>query len=80
MCSCVLSSDRKYTIDKHRSSKKHFVGQTSTAVISQCFFTDLAKYLTEKVVKAFLFVGIPLYKLRNKEIKELFDYICSTYF
>ena len=66
MCLCVVRSDRKSTIDKHRSSKKYFAGQTRTGVLSQLFLTYPAEDLTEKFVKAFLSVNIPLYKLRNK--------------
>ena len=74
MCSCVVSY-RKSTIDKHRSSKKHFAGQTRTTVISQCFLTDPAEDLTEKLVKVFLSAYITRYKLRNNEIKKLFNYL-----
>ena len=37
--------------------------------------TEHAEDLTEKLFKAFLSADFHLYKLRNKEIKELFNYI-----
>ena len=36
-CACIVSSDRKSTILKHRSSKKHINGLTETESVMQTF-------------------------------------------
>ena len=48
---CIASSDRKSTILKHRSSKKHINSLTETEYVMQTFLTDPVEDLIEK--KAF---------------------------
>jgi len=76
ICAIVVTSTRKSTIEKHRSSKKHSMGLCSNKSnnLKQTFLIDPEKDITCKLVTAFLSADIPLYKLRNKELKEFFEY------
>ena len=74
LCNCEVTSDRKSTIDKHRSSKKHCKGLSKAKNEIQTFLSDPVDNLTDKLVKAFLSADIPLSKLRNKELKKFFEY------
>ena len=67
------SEKSKFTSDKHHSSKKHVAPENRTALILPCFLTYTIEDLTDKIVKAYQSIDIPLYKLRNKAIKQLLE-------
>ena len=66
ICACIVSSDHKSAILKHRSSKKHNNGLTETEFVMQTFLTEPVEDLTEKLVKAFLSADILLYTLFSR--------------
>ena len=74
---CVVSCNKCFLVDSHRntlkcqkvldSSSENFIPQTS-----QTFLRSSETDFVEKVTKAFLFADIPLYKLSNMHIRNLF--------
>ena len=77
LCNCAVSCNKCFLNDSHRNTSKHqkaldsrsenFIPQTS-----QTFLRSSDTDFVEKVTKAFLFADIPLYKLGNAHIKNLF--------
>ena len=77
MCICAISCNKHFLVDSHRNSSKHqkAFGSRSENLIPQTLQTFLRSSDTdfvEKVAKAFLSADIPLYKLNNTHIKNLF--------
>ena len=78
ICNCVVKCDKRFHIDCHRKSRKHQKGVQALAVsapATQSFLKTTSKDFTESVTRAFLSADIPLYKLQNKELQELFTSI-----
>lgn len=78
ICSCVVASDKKFSVNHHRDSQKHkngiirndnFVGKQS----SQTFLNFKSSKYSEKLVISFSEANIPLYKLTHPSIKGLFS-------
>jgi len=76
LCCTIVNCDKRFRVDSHRSSKKHkklLPATTSGASTSrQSFIAVPKKTFKGKLVEAFLSADIPLYKLQNEKIKELF--------
>ena len=77
LCNCAVSCNKRFLVDSHRNTSKHqkALGSRSEDPIPQTLQTFLRSRDTdfvEKVTKAFLSADIPLYKLNNTHIKNLF--------
>ena len=77
MCNCAVSCNERFLVDSHRDTLKHqkAFGSRSRNLITQTSQTFLRSSDTDfvkKVTKAFLSAEIPLYKLNNRHIKNLF--------
>ena len=78
LCTCaVFCCNKRFLVDSHRNTSKHqnALGSRSENFISQTSQTFLRSSDTdfvEKVTKAFLSADIPMYKLDNMHIKNLF--------
>ena len=78
LCKCAVSCNKRYFVDSHRNTSKHqnALGSRSENLISQNSQTFLRSSDTDFVVKVtsktFLSADIPLYKLNNTHIKNLF--------
>ena len=71
ICSTIVDHNKKHKVDSHRTSKKHSTRISSGNI--QTFLSDPHPEFTRKVVNAFLSADIPLEKLRNKALKDLFE-------
>ena len=77
LCNCAVSCNKCFLVDSHRNTSKHqkaldsrseyLILQTSQTILRSSD-TDFVK----RVTKAFLSADIPLYKLSNTHIKNLF--------
>ena len=77
LCNCAVSYNKRFLVDSHRNTSKHqkALGSRSENLIpltSQTFLRSSDNDFVEKVTKAFLSIDIPLYKLNNTHIKNLF--------
>ena len=77
LCNCAVSCNKRFLVDSHRNTSKHqkALGGRSENLIpqtSQTFLRSSDTDFVEKVIKAFLSADIPLYKLNNTHIKNLF--------
>ena len=77
LCNCVVSCNKRFLVDYHRNTSKHqkALGSRSESLISKnspTFLRSSDTDVVEKVTKAFLSADIPLYKLNNTHIKNVF--------
>ena len=77
LCNCAVSCNKCFLVDYHQNTSKHqnSLGSRSEDLISQTLQTFLRNSNTDfvkKVTKAFLSADIPLYKLNNVHIRDLF--------
>ena len=77
LCNCAVSCNKRFLADCHRNTSKYqkALGSRSENLIpqtSQTFLRSSDTDFVEKVTKAFLSADIPLYKLNNTHIKNLF--------
>ena len=77
LCKCAVSCNKRFLVDSHRNTSKYqkALGSRSENLIpqtSQTFLRISDTDFVEKVTKAFLFADIPLYKLNNTHMKNLF--------
>ena len=73
----TISCNKRFLVDSHRNTLKHqkALGSRSENLIpqtSQTFLRSSDTDFVKKVTKAFLSADIPLYKLNNTQIKNLF--------
>ena len=77
LCNCVVSCDKRFLVDSHRKTSKHQKALSRSELqmpqSSQTFLRSSNSDFVEKVTKAFLSANIPLYKLNNKHVKNLFS-------
>ena len=76
-CNCAVSCNQRFFVDSYRNSSKHqnALCIRSESLITQTLQTFLESSDTdfdEKIIEAFLFADISLYKLNNRHIKNLF--------
>ena len=77
LCNCPASCNKRFLVDSHRNTSKHQKGLGSRfenliPQTSQTFLRSSDSDFVERVTKAFLSADIPLYKLNNIHIKNLF--------
>ena len=77
LCNCAVSCNKHFLVDSNRNMSKHqkALGSRSENLIPQtlqAFLRSSDTDFVEKVAKAFLSADIPLYKLNNTQIKNLF--------
>ena len=80
MCNCAVSCYKRFLVDSHQNTLKYqkALGSRSENLIpqtSQTFLRSSDTDFVEKVTKAFLSANIPVYKLKNTDIKNLFRVI-----
>lgn len=80
LCNCNVPSDKTFHVDRHRASSKHqssITQQSSSATSSIQSFISAPDQndFSSRVTKAFLSADIPLHKLRNPELRNLFKSI-----
>ena len=78
LCSTIVSHDKKFSVDKHRQTKKHHKALLSTSKQQQQPLNMPTtsfdwNYYVGKVTTAFLLAGTPLYKLSNPDLQALFN-------
>ena len=77
LCSCTVSCNNRFLADSIGNTSKHqkaFCSRSENLIpqTSQTFLRSNDTDFVEKVTKAFLSDDIPLYKLNNTHIKNLF--------
>ena len=77
LCNCAVCCNKRFLVDSHQNTSKHqkALGSRSEDLIprtSQTFLKSNDTDFVEKVTKAFLPPDIPLHKLNNTHIKNLF--------
>ena len=77
LCNCAVFCNKRFFADSHGNTSKHHkaLGSRSENFIPltlQTFLRSSDTDFVEKVIKAFLSADIPLYKLNNTHIKNLF--------
>ena len=77
LCDCAVSCNKCFLVDFHRNTSKHhqaFSSRSENFVphTSQTFLRSSNICFVKKVTKAFLSADIPLYKLIDMYIKNLF--------
>ena len=77
LCNCVVCCNKRFLVDSYRTTSKDqkALGSRSENLvpqISQTFLRSSDTDFVEKVTKKFLSADIPLYKLNNTHIKNLF--------
>jgi len=73
ICHTIVDFKKKFNVDAHRKTKGHVVSQSATPL--QTFLSTTDVQFTAMVVEAFLSADIPLEKLQNKKLKELFVFM-----
>lgn len=76
ICASIIMSERKSTVEKHRKTKKHeeglsFVKNNSSSTQTQLY--NLKDSFMDRLVRAFLSADIPLYKLRNTQLRAILN-------
>ena len=76
-CSEEVNPDRKSTVENHLKSKKHVRAKMNTVHPDneQQFFGGVKSEFLYKLISAFTSTDMPIKKARNKEMKELFEYM-----
>ena len=77
LCNCAVSCNKRFLVDSYQNTSKHqkALGSRSENLIpqtQQTFLTSSDTDFVEEVTKAFLSADIPLYKLNNTHINNLF--------
>ena len=90
VCEVVVKHDKEFHVQSHRNSSKHsfkLKRLSTSSPITQKFLSSASNF-TLDVTNAFLAAGIPLHKLENPTIRNLFasmgrlcpsDSICRQY-
>jgi len=77
LCNCVVSCNKRFPVDSHQKMSKHQKALSRSELQMpqslQTFLRSSNSDFVEKVTKAFLSANIPLYKLNNKHVKNLFS-------
>ena len=77
LCNCAVSCNKRFLVDSHRNTSKHqnALGNRTENLLphsSQTFSRSSDTEFVEKATNTFLCSDIPLYKLNNTHIKNLF--------
>lgn len=75
LCNCTVTCTKRFFIENHRKSGKHQrqLNQETSRPAPQGFLKVVPMDFAEKVCEAFLSADIPLHKLNNRKLKELFE-------
>lgn len=74
-CCQTVNCDKRFRVESHQSSAKHkklVLANAQNKKPQQSFLPSLKKDFKSKLVEAFLSADIPLHKLQNPKIQELF--------
>ncbi|MEN2500097.1 MAG: hypothetical protein MHMPM18_004265 [Marteilia pararefringens] len=73
-CNVTVKCDKHYYVEAHRSTKKHsnFIENSPKQPKLTNKNKNESSASTERVTKAFLSANIPLKKMQNKDLKDLF--------
>lgn len=75
-CNTFVDHERKTSVESHQKSNKHRQhAQPSNSTIVQTHIKPQENDFLNKLVEAFLSADIPLHKLKNKKIQELFNFM-----
>lgn len=74
LCHSVVNCDKKARVTQHQETAKHrrLLAATTSTGKRQTFIPQTKQDFKEKLVTAFLSADIPLYKLRNPKVTQLF--------
>lgn len=75
MCHTIVNHSKMYFVETHRSTARHIKQSNLDNVRKQKFIVMNKPDFVKNVLKAFLSADIPLWKLRNKQLKHLFESI-----
>ena len=80
LCSCTVSCKKRFLVESYQNRSTHQKALGSRSDLSipytlQTFLRCSNIDFVEKITKAFSSADIPLYKLNNKHIKNLFHHI-----
>ena len=77
MCNYVVSCNKRFLVDSYGKTSEHqkTFSRSKLQMLQtlQTFLRSSNSDFAEKVTKAFLSADIPLYKLNNKHVKNLFS-------
>lgn len=73
ICNTIVSCERISSVLIHRKTASHNRNLTISGKRNQTFIVKNKDSLIKNIVTAFLSADIPLYKLRNMRIKNLFN-------
>ena len=74
LCNTTVNCEKRFRVNRHRESTKHKrpMLSSTTATTKQLFLPQPKKEFKAKLVETFLAANIPLKKLQNSRIRELF--------
>ena len=72
LCDVVVKYEKEFHVTAHRNTQKHKNSISFSQIASPNFLVVDKNCFADKLLKAFLSADIPLYKLRNESIKNLF--------
>jgi len=76
LCSCIVKCEKRFFVEKHRASNKHksrLEQSTSSSTFTQNFLSSTSTNdFATQVARAFVSADIPLWKLRNNQLRDLF--------
>ena len=77
ICSCKVDYSQKSSVENYLKTSKHVKGKDliNKKRRTQTFFTEENREIYTKIVLAFISADIPLAKLRNDALKNLFNEI-----
>lgn len=75
LCNVIVQHSKNFFVEKHRSTEKHKKNIDSNEPCSTQKFIVTKSDFNQKLTEAFLSADIPLYKIRNKKLRELFNLI-----
>ena len=74
LCNTTVNCEKRFRVTKHRQSAKHqrSLLPSTTTTTKQLFLPQPKKEFKAKLVETFLTADIPLKKLQNSRVRELF--------
>ena len=73
VCCCVVKHEKMFFVEQHLNTAKHKSGNAGESNKTQSFIPVIRKDFTEQLVKAFAASDIPLEKVQNQSLKNLFE-------
>ena len=77
LCNKIIDFNKRNHVLSHRQTKTHQNRLMATEQLNlhQTFVVDKNPDFTRRITDVFLSANIPLHKLENKKIKDLFNYL-----